>query len=448
MAQSTGATDQFATIPRGHFEALYRATVTGLARSFEVHVPDCAYRDLATWALTCTGKHHERFAQIFGVNQLAVMTTLLLGRVVTTDEAWGRIIPLSAVINAWLTHEVVSDNLAIGLGFPGHLDDPAMAVRRGLIYRFNQNMDRALGKRAPAGGLERHPTAEPFACYDARISIFSNMLAPKKYRALAAVFAGEHDVDPQSIERCVSSALCANILSCSDTVAAIGHPHLQSLVRGWIQDRYRSVTHLMQSKTLRPAELVEHGTRTILVAPTLGFYCFALAHAGGRAARMTPEIVFGPLEEALRAAATRVRLLNDLGTPLLLCSKQERHELLRGLVVDHSSDTLTLADALTTIELPSMTRLAKDALFKETNVGLHGLATQPLTDDSWRRFMARFDEYAELYRQARDTMAGALVTLASDLGDERYGLMIETFVEFHEHIYRQPYHLSTGEYAI
>lgn len=458
MVDPPRTTEQDARVPRQRLKAVYRAAVTGLTRSFDVHLPKCPYRAMGRWALADAGEHHDTFAQIFGIKQLVSMTTLLLDSVGTVEETWNRLLPFSAVINAWLTHEVVSDNLAIGLGFPAELDTPPMKARRALIYRFNAEMQRVLDEGSPRTSRARRAVAEVFSRYDTEVSIFAHMLAPEKYRALAGDFATHHGTTVEDIERCVSAALCANILSCADTVVAIEPSPLRQLVRRWIGDRYASVTHLMQSEPLSPEELLEHGTRTILVVPTLGFYCHALAHASGQAPRMTSELVFGPLEQALRSAAARVRLLNDLGTPLLLCSRDERHELLHGLHVHACGPGgggagvpllgEVLADVLADVELPSMTRLAKDASYGEINLGFHGLGHRTLAEGTWRAFVDRFDYYADRYRQLRDDAKRSLETLAEELDDERYGRMIETFVQFHEHIYRRHYHSDTGEYAI
>jgi hypothetical protein len=429
------------------FKELYNKTIERLVASFETHVAESPYRHFGKWALTSTGPEHDDFAQIFGIKQLTRMSALLLERTATRKETWRAVLTPTAVINTWLTHEVISDNLGIGLGFPSSFDDEQMHVRRELIYRFDAEIQRILelpGTRS----ISAEEAAIPFLQYDGKESIFSHMLAPEKYRCLARTFAVHSAESAESVENCVSAALAANILSCFDTLASMTHGKLKELTRRWITSRYMAVDKLMKTEGMTTDELIDYGACTILVAPTLGYHIDSLANANGDSKRIDTQAIL-PLEQSLRSAAVLVRLLNDLGTFLLTCSSEERDIAFEQASAEFGVTRYQpLADVLVRFQSPAFTRLAKDAIFREINLALHGLGHRPASVAVTDEFHRRIRVYAEIYTQEKSRMNVALERLQEQLRDDQYGTIIASFVGFHENLYNNHYHTNGGEYAI
>lgn len=428
--------------------AMTEATLAGYRHSLDSHMPPCPFRELAQWAMTDDHPGHHRFAQINAISQLVKMTTILLSPVVAAEDGWPGVLLAAGTMNAWQVHEVFSDNLAIGLGFPAEYDDDAMSRRRALLRRFNDEVLESLASSPPT--KTRDELNEIFHPFNEQVSIFQQSLIADKHRELARSFATQRtDLNEDMIEHCMAPILTANILSCGEVVSFIEHAELKELVRRWLGYRYSSVNTLMSVQSIDAPELLDHGGKTILVVPTLGYYVYALAKANGVLDKITPELVSGPLAQALRSSAILVRLLNDLGTHLMVATAEERRSVLAELVADIKSDNAEVfVSELAKLDSPKLTRFTKDASFREINLGFHGLAHKATTAGLLDKFCARIEFYATAYREHRDNMLKNIEQVTQHVGDPRCGEIIASFVEFHELLYQQHYHQDDGEYAI
>jgi hypothetical protein len=156
------------------------------------------------------------------------------------------------------------------------------------------------------------------------------------------------------------------------------------------------------------------------------------------------------LGRALHAAATIVRLQNDLGTRMLIAAPAERRrallQVLECAAGPHASPTLR--DALSDQGHVMLTRLVKDARFGEFNLGLYGLLHAPLTHDVLEVLLARIDEYAGDYRRSWRVLETLGHPLDEGTGSTRCKHVIMSFARFHEELYMHQHEASQGEYAI
>jgi len=411
-------------------------------------MPPGGFRALACWALETHQPQHHAFTQLLGINQLVTMTTTLLGPLARTPEQWVRLSRLAAIMNAWQVHEVFSDNLAMGLGFPPEFDDDPEAARRRLLHAFDREIHRTLESRAEGSRPAPGDLSRVFAGGDADISIFEQSLASGALEGLARQFVAQHPSHPlPEIDHDVSSILVANVLSCAEVVDAVEHPALAEMISSWLCRRYASVDVLLRGRPLELSALLEHGTRTILVVPTLGYYAGGLVDSE----RLTAALDAGLLPEALRLSALLLRLLNDLGTTLLTSSSQRTRARCRELastLLARRGEVPCIADALLYVRDDAATRLLKDARFREFNVALHGLSHREVDPVVVEELTARIEHCAAVYREQSHALSTALEQLTRCLGDPRCSLMLRSFVEFHEVMYRCAYDSSAGDYAI
>jgi hypothetical protein len=417
---------------------MYEGTIHGYLRSIESHMDKCVFRDFALWALVRCSLYRERFAQINAITQLGRMTTLLLSPLVE-DEQWNRCVHAASIMNAWQVHEVFSDNLAIGLGTSFDGDNSEQHERRNLLRAFNAEMLHALSDSEIP---EPATLTENFHRLRTDISIFNQSLIADKHRALASAFTMD-PVEMQRLEHCIAPILTANILSCLEVPKNIQSDAIRRLTKKWLTHRYSSVNALLDTPALDHEALVRHGSRTILVAPTLGYYVDMFIPES-----ISDDFVEGVLEKALHAAATIVRLLNDLGTQLLIATTTERRRALQQSLMDGPQEAKTLQELLPTRRHVMLTRLIKDARFAEFNIGLYGILQSPLTHEILEDLITRIDAYADDYSKNWRILNDLGPKIDEGTGSTRCKDTILSFAQFHKDLYAHPHDDSLGEYAI
>lgn len=422
-------------------------TMAGFAASLQ-YVPDSPYRRFCAWAIEASNPHREAYLQLLGIKQLVMMTVRLLDGLVDA-EGWERLVPYCAPINAYLTYEVFSDNLAIGLARSDARDTSA-DVRRRTLHAFNSAMiDRLAGDTRPAAAM-----LAPLAADTRHVSLFDASLTADAHRALVERYVEHH---PSAllgeIEASVWPLLVANIETCSSIVAALDASPLQQLVQQGLIRRYAAVNRLVAREPLTLAQRAAIGTDAILVAPTLAYYVAVLAAQGQAPRDLTDTIQDGSLPQALTDAALLVRLLNDLGSDLLTLPVEARTALQSVLTERYHerSDALpTLAALIMDLaaDYPQLTRLEKDLVWGEFNVGIDPVRDSHAVADALAAFETNVGYYAELYQTCRHQLTGTLHAINTRLRDTTISQLIMRFVRFHEIMYGQSYQTHAGEYAI
>lgn len=419
---------------------MHSATVSGYVDSVQRHMPHCPFRDMALWALKGGRENADFFSQINAITQLGKMTTLLLSPV-ADEQQWPFCVAAASIMNAWQVHEVFSDNLAIGLGLPLDSDDISQQSRRRLLQIFNQEMDQALSINGPS---DRAKLLERFNQLARNISLSDQSLVTEKHQQLIQRFSRASHSQPSDIDKSIAPILTANILSCVEVLDHIQNDDIRDLTRRWLRHRYMSVNALLDTAEPPLDDLVMHGTRTILVVPTLAYYVDIFLPEGIRG-----DFINGTLQEALCSAATLVRLLNDIGTYLLTSSDGDREahlDIIQGLL--SKQEHHPLIDVLARQSAVTLTRLIKDARFREFNIGFHGIGHLKTTPQLISQLIRRLQILGGIYSSTK----GRLLKLATKIDETTRSptcsRILTSFVAFHEHLYANHHHASQGEYAI
>jgi hypothetical protein len=92
-----------------------------------------------------------------------------------------------------------------------------------------------------------------------------------------------------------------------------------------------------------------------------------------------------------------------------------------------------------------LTRLHKDLVHGEYNLGLYQLADRP---DSLHLFRERVELLAGLYRSHGEHLRQLLAHMQKRLDSAILSRLIGGFVRFHEEIYARPHTSHEGEYSV
>ena len=424
-------------------QELFRRTLVGLEESIRQYMPECAYREFCLWALGAEEPVREGFLKLLGVPQLVQLTVSLLGGTVA-EQDWGRLIGATVPMSVYLTYEVISDNLAIGLAAPAPPTEE-VAVRRKVLLAFNEAMvQRIQGNPLPAYAL-----LAPVRSIAEQVSSFEQSLSPGKHRSLAKQFLAQHGhVSMHGLEHSLWPGLLANIESCAALARSLGGSQIALGVREGLANRYRGVTRLLESPFMPLSRRLEIGVDTILVEPVLGYSAGLLGDIHQPEA--FPEVIAdGSLAEALYTAAFLVRLLNDVGTTLLSQSEGERElliETLRKEARGAPSFSRLLLDSAERFG-PMMTRLQKDLEHGEFNLCIPSAVNLPAAQ-CLPLFVDRLTQVSALYARGKLRLRELLDGLSERLDQGAISQVIGRFVSFHERLYTHHYSDSRGEYAV
>jgi len=415
---------------------------------------------MALWLLEPGNSLRGEYLQRMGVLQLIQLERSLLAGLVAPED-WPALVRGSAGLKAYLTCEVVSANLALGLATDRVFETASERTQRHVLRRFNA---AALARlRGPTGEDERAPSssaahtlAEVRREY-ATISAFHQSLCEDSMRALAASFVAAHPgrYSSDEVEGSTYPYLVANIELARDVAHAAGEASGGRLVRSGLIERYAAVDRLLAGESMSPDERATNGAHAILVVPTLARYLQILARIEGGAS-WNRALSLPALAEALQLAALMVRLTNDLGA-LVLPGAHAREAVLEA--IPERTDTLKggrggLERALTSVAARApvvgdrLTRLVKDIEHGEYNVALDGYARAASYAEVIATFRDRVRGYAAVYGDARAQLDERLATLAGRGLPERASKLIRRFVYFHERLYTRAYASSIGEYAV
>ena len=428
------------------FEQLFKATVQGYQSSLYQHMPLSDYRNFNIWALSAKNPHNNVWLQIIGIPQFTKLTQTLLGTSVPAEK-WDELVYYTTLMNAYLIYETISDNLAFGLAAK-RPDDTSYDLRRDILINFNNAMAARLkGDRVSSDLILTRikPKVE-------KISSFNYSLTGSEQTEIAAAFLqAAPNCTMEAIEFGAWHSLVANIQSCADLVDKMQRYQLGDTLRQGLIQRYEAVNDLLLDRVHSKDALVNVSINTILVIPVLTYYISVLTEVLQPNRALATLVENGTLQKALEDAALMVRLLNDLGTGLVV-TNQYHSTLLNDLYarLPPSADPeTTFADMLMehSKQVQLMTRIRKDISFAEYNVSLHSLMTSPPNTTSLLLFGSNLVYYQEQYRQARDRLNANLQTISQTLKTEHVSHLIYQFVTFHEHIYQQNFDEQAGDYA-
>ncbi|GIH09419.1 hypothetical protein Rhe02_74860 [Rhizocola hellebori] len=423
---------------------LLMATCAALIEAIGQHMPACPYRDYVTWAFSARNPRQREFLQATGVLQLINLNTTVLSGLFEDDD-WPALLLLTGRMNAYQVLEVISDNLALGLGGPAL--DEAAAQRRALVSSVNRAMIEALvpGRSTPAILLLAGYAQQ--AAQSA--SMFSQSLVATKHAEFARDYAhhlssqGRPVPNPGELEFGVWPSLVANVEVCRELAGALDGTATEGLLRQGLTDRYRSVERTLFAEHLSRLELGALGAQTILVGPTLAYFLGMLLEKLKPAKAYPAAVSDGSLSEVLTDASLLVRLQNDIGTRLLQLAPVQQAAQLRRL--DDSGD---LFQALASNDEVMFSRLQKDVRNTESNVALWHPRRAATMAEAWTAFAESLNYYAGMYAYHSECLARGLAELDNRLGDRRASAVIERLVRFHERMYSHPHAESIGEYAI
>ncbi|GAA5158556.1 hypothetical protein GCM10023321_38510 [Pseudonocardia eucalypti] len=436
---------QISGMDQSQREFTFADTRERLARALDAYLPGEEYRAYYRWALSAANPDRELFCRINALDQLANLTaSVLAGLDEGTD--WPTLVGHAAPVNLYQVFEVVSDNLGIGLAAPGA--DP---VRRELVLAFDAEVAAEL--RSPTG----RPATELLA--DLRrpasvVSAFEQSLRPKEHRMVARRYAdgpGRPTVD--ELDATVWDGLVANVESGRDVLTALAGTRTEPIVRDRTVYRYAAVDRTLGASALSREELLETSVHTILVTPTLGYFASVFGEILSSDPGYPAVLADGSLVAAFDTAALLVRLLNDVGTPLLEMSRAERAALVDGLrprFAENGSDSAIPLLAAASGAVPALNRLRKDLIHGELNVCLYEVHRATGAREGLEVFLDVLELCADRYARARKLFASQLSGLDTRLRERRGVEVARRFVAFHERLYSRPYDAprSSGDYAI
>jgi len=421
------------------------ATLKALTEVATRHIPAGPYRDFTIWACSPKNPRQREFLQAAGILQLINMgNTLLLGHV--DDDRWPAMLRYASLMNAYQILEVISDDLAIGLG-NATLDERGR-MRRGLVSAVNRAMIETLtpGRRQPAVLL----LAGPARAAAKQASGFEHS-SNRGIRGFAAEYAlslaaqGKTVPPLEEIEFGLWPVLVASVEMCRELADEMEGTATASLLREGLVDRYRAVDRTLFAQHLSRLELASLGAQTILIAPTLAFLLGALMEKVHQVGGYAEVIADGWINDVLADAALMIRLLNDVGTRLLRLPPVQQAAALHAITGRDGDSGLELLKGHG--HDPVFTRLHKDLINGESNVALWHARRANGPKEIWLALAESLAYFANLYGQHSARLAAGLTALDDRLGDRRASSVIERLVRFHEHMYSHPHTEPAGEFA-
>ena len=421
-------------------------TRDALAKKLDGYLPEGHYRDYYAWALSTDNPQQDLFVRIIALEQLANMTTAILGDLGPKNE-WPTLVRYALPVNLYQVFEVVSDNLSLGLA-EVHPSKPS--ALRDLVIDFNKvavtDLQQLTGR--PATELLAH-------LRDAtdQVSGSAQSLAAGPHLSIAADFAAKKGISVTDIDHTVWDGLVANIESGRDVLNAICGTHTEQLVIDTTIERYSAVNRTLTATHLSQQELVETGTQTILVAPTLGYFTAIFGEMANKDPGYLATLDDGSLAEIFTNASLLVRLQNDIGTTLLSMDQHQRKSLIHDLPLHYqlpqdSVDTPAIALLKQAATRPLFTRFRKDLFNGEFNICLYLVYQTHNLGEGLAVLTDELNYFADLYQHSRTLLRTQLAELEARLSDRRITEIIRRFVDFHEQLYLNPYEDISGDYAI
>lgn len=428
------------------FKFAYDQNVKGVRASLD-HMPASGYKAYCQWVLDSPALA-DRWLQLMGIESLIRLTGGLLDGLLT-DAEWMQLVHYSVPINISQMYEVVSDNLAIGLGVRRE-GDLTFATRSQLVYTFNQATIERLRGRDRQSVHEHLNTLLPLM---RKISTFEQSLSPEKHRQLASEFVREQlGSNIVELEYALHPLLIGNLETCIDLTKVLeGTASHKLLIDGLIR-RYQGVNDLLERSALSFDELLDISTNTIMVVPTLAYYAGVLAE---KVQPLRPYPLLLGDGTALRAfedAALLVRLLNDMGTLLLEHDPAERRTFIRSLHKLNKLERFPTFDqlmlAVTGAQGILLTRIRKDVQFGEFNTAMYPVRAMSDVTFAIDLFAEQLEKLALVYQQRLARLTQTCAEMTQRLNSPLVSDLVLRFVHFHRKIYSRSFETAQGEYAV
>jgi hypothetical protein len=381
--------------------------------------------------------------QLVGMSPIHTMTEVVLMDAVEEPLAES-LLEQSPVLNTYLVFEIVSDDLALGLGTDPSLDAPTQRLRRQLLTGFNTAAMRALSQETPASSIllaDLRPDAD-------RIAYGRHMLNGPAYSRLIDAYS-DHcgQLVSAEVSKSLWPLLVGNLTAARNVLSATRNLRYGAEMNRYLIGRYSGVNHLIGAAAIDGlAERLDHSVDSVSVAATLGYYIAFLLERPEYGSLVSDEVE-PILFQALRECARLVRLLNDIG-PALLETSRYRDDLSERIARAEGGGDAPFSAVLAGVCAgeKTTTRLEKDLLHGETNVALHGLQALPASQAA-PRFVEALDFYAHVYAQAEQSLITSCNELDAITGRVDASSIILRFYEFHNAMYGASFTDAGGEYS-
>jgi hypothetical protein len=220
------------------------------------------------------------------------------------------------------------------------------------------------------------------------------------------------------------------------------------IVDGMVK-RYQAVNELLTGSPILPERLVEVGAHSILLEATITYYLAVFAEKIHPLKGFEVLVQDGTIREAMYYTAVLVRLLNDMGTGLVLQTSDARAKLIKALR-ESEQTKLDISALLKQVAQQDvvLSRIEKDIVHGEFNLCLYDLfgTTQlPTTIDSLEQ---RLTYYSQMYTHTYVRLSLFLEAITNHLQNPMVSHVIGRTVKFHEDLYINHYSLPEGEYAV
>jgi hypothetical protein len=421
-------------------------TLSGFESSLHRHMPDSPYRSFYLWGLRQENDFSKTWQEVIGIPQFVNLTVYLLADFVKEDD-WERLLEFSSVMNSYLIYETLSDNLAIGLEHvPRGRTQESYTLQREVLYNFNN----AAIMRLEGSDLSTSQLLQPSFHTMQNISCFAQSLTQEELSALATQFAVQYPhMTLDDVEYGAWPALVANIEACCEVADIMQDSLLSTILRKGLAWRYQAVNRLLLPDELPVNQVVDVSTYAILVIPVLSFYISVLMEALYPNDRLILAVQNAKLAKALYDAALLVRLLNDIGTQLLVNEEARRAslEVLRSKAQKTASASIYDLLLDTSDKFNFLTRIRKDICYGEFNISLRNIQEADGRTEAIELLDTSLTHFAHVYAKVRKRMMISLDEIAQLMQDDTASKLITKFVKFHEYLYDQPFDTQAGDYA-
>lgn len=427
------------------FQKMLDMTADALIDSLPNHMPEGLYREFYSWGFSRANPVRDAWLQTTGLTQLVKLTVNLYDGLASESDI-PRLVEYCIPVNIYQIYEIVSDNIALGLAHRA-AEDRTFEERRSLILEFNRAMDSRLQDLSSSGVKLFNP---PKSLME-DISSATQSLSPHKHMVLMRTYLSiRRPPSTKELEYAIMPLLVANIEACADVAKSTQSYHLGPMIQHGLMQRYRGVTGLLEGRHLELSDRVNLSTNAILVAPIVANFISGLCEEVNPVDHFQRVIQNNSLPEALYLVALLIRLLNDLGTGLIMQSPEERATFFDGLRKNvRPGETIESVVREAIQEHGSLlTRIDKDVRHGEFNLAFFDLYSMPSVIDALNAFEDRIRYYSELYRESRTRLMTLLESMSLTLKDERAGAIIHRCLVFHERLYAHSFEEAEGEYAV
>lgn len=427
------------------FQKMLDMTADALINSLPKHMPGGLYREFYSWGFSRENPVRDAWLQTTGLTQLVKLTVNLYeGLAPESDMA--RLVEYCIPVNIYQVYEIVSDNLALGLAHRAP-EDKTFAERRSLILEFNRAMDTRLQNFTTSGDKLFNPAKSMME----DISSATQSLSPHKHMVLMRTYLNiRRPPSTKELEYAIRPLLVANIEACADMVTSTQKYQLGKMIQHGLINRYRGVTGLLSNRDLELSERLDLSTNAILVAPIVANFISGLCEEVNPVENFQKVVQNNTLSEALYLVALLIRLLNDLGTGLIMQAAEDRANFFDGLRRREASDETIVSIVREAVQTHGslLTRIDKDVRHGEFNLAFYDLYDKPSIEDALNTFEQRIRYFAQLYRESRARLMTLLESMSLTLKDERAGAIIHRCLVFHEQLYAHSFEEAEGEYAV